>query len=280
MFNLPDATTYELGRAPLAQALAQVRYPVQARLASLDGIAPIQDRLGERYPYLEPEQTTTFQVQLGAPGAPQAAVNQGSTRFRFSDDAGFSVIIAPDMANLTAGANYQGSDDFKERFEELLGVLQDTLPMARCDRVAARYLNVAVLPLGDESAWSRWFRSEVTGWTGSGVVADGSRVQSALNQVQISAAPSGELAAFPGEVTALIRTGLVPGGSAIDGIPPVQVETPAYVIDLDLFTAQPQRWSHEDLTEQFGVLHNQIDRYFRWTLTPEGEAAFELKETS
>lgn len=277
VFNLPEVAPFALGRAPLAQALAQVRFPIQARLASLEGVAAIQDGLRERYPFMEPEQVATFQLQLG-PLASQAAVNQGSQRFVFRGEEDFSVTIAPDMVNLTAGADYAGADDFKERFREVLDVLQQSIPMVRCDRVAARYLNIATVPPGDDLAWSRWFRPDVAGWPGAGIAADGGHIQSSLSQVQMTAPPRDDLAIFPGEVTGLVRTGLVPGGSAIEGVPPVQVDVPSFVIDLDLFTAHAQTWNGEHLSQQFAILHNQIERFFRWTLSQEGEQAFELTE--
>lgn len=56
MFRLDAAPRYRLARPPLNQALVQVRFPVRTVLATMEGIAPIQQYLGTLFPYLKQEQ--------------------------------------------------------------------------------------------------------------------------------------------------------------------------------------------------------------------------------
>ena len=56
MSNIERPPHYRLTRPPLAEALAQVVYPVRTQLQSVNGIAPIQKRLEDLFPYMVQEQ--------------------------------------------------------------------------------------------------------------------------------------------------------------------------------------------------------------------------------
>ena len=275
MFNLPSVDRYTLHRAPLAQALAQVRFPLQARLGSLEGIAVLQERLNPQYPYLEQPPAVELQI---APGGAQAAISQTNRQYVFKGDDGHAVAVGPDVVTLTTDASYGGADDFKARFDDLLRILQEDVLIPRCNRIAAKYLTLAEVPPGEAQSWVEWFRPELLGWTGSTLLADDAHIVSAINQVQLRSRPQEAFAIFPGDVAGVVRHGLIPAGSLVDGIPPVQVASESYVIDVDLFCEFAQPWDRAHLSDQFSALHEQIDRFFRWTLTAAGESHFELEE--
>src|SRR6266568_3773089 len=109
VFDLPPTARYRLTRAPLAQALAQVRYPLQARLGTLAGIASVQERLAARYPYLGQQQIQSVEVQFSPESAPAAAVG-ADVNFTFTSDDGHAIVVTPGSATLTAGAQYQGME--------------------------------------------------------------------------------------------------------------------------------------------------------------------------
>ena len=71
MFRLAAAPRYRLARAPLNQAFVEVRYPVQAALATIEGVAPIQQQLGAIFPYLTQQQVQQVSMLIG-PTAPVA----------------------------------------------------------------------------------------------------------------------------------------------------------------------------------------------------------------
>lgn len=278
MFTLPAAGRYRLTRAPLAQALAQVRFPLQARLGTLDGVAAVQDRLTARYPYLAQQQVQSIELQFGPQGTQAAAVSGAGANFTFSADDDHAIVLAPDSATLTAATGYEGVEDFGTRFGEMLTALGEAVQLPRCDRLGVRYLTVASLPPGDSRAWSRWFRPEVVGWVGADTIVDNADVNSAITQVSMSGRPIGDLAGLPAEVQAVVRHGLAPAASAVPGIPPVQVAQESFLMDLDMFVVAPQAWDVDSLTRQFEALHGQIDRFFRWSLTTSGAEFFGLEE--
>jgi uncharacterized protein (TIGR04255 family) len=94
----------------------------------------------------------------------------------------------------------------------------------------------------------------------------------------LAAKPIGELSGPPGEIQAVVRHGYIPGNTLVPGIPPIQTPNPAYLLDMDLFIETVQPFAVQELSRQVTMLHDQIDRFFRWTLTPEGEAYFGVEE--
>lgn len=274
MFQLGDAGRYRLVRPPLVQALAQVRFPLVAHLETLRGIAPVQDRLRELFPYMEQQHVQEFALQVG-PGASGALPETAtSVTWEFTDDVGRLFVLGAGNGTLSVGDQYEGVEDFAERFREVIGALGNVEALRRCDRLGVRYLSVAEPPVGDPDEWLRWFRPEMTGWIGSGIVADETKVGVSLSQTQLLSPPSGDLAVCPGSVGGLVRHGLVGAKTSLPGVPTIETQEPSFVLDLDVFVAVPQRFDVDSLVTQFLALHGQIDRFFKWTLTDDGRAYF------
>ena len=151
---------------------------------------------------------------------------------RFTGGQGYELLLAPDSASLSIGAEYLAFAEVLQRFRSLLAVLsREGVP--RCDRIGVRYLSVATPSTPDSDEWVRWFKPEFIGWTGSGLLSPTTSLFSALNQVTLVSSPTQQLAQFPGDVQAIIRHGLVPAGSAIHGVPPVKIARRSYLIELD-----------------------------------------------
>lgn len=274
LFEIPDPRPYAMSNPPLAQALAQVRFPLIAEFETMAGIAPIQKELRDAFPYMEQEKVQQLQFVIG-PAGPAGAGAAESITWKLSDDAGNVLVVSAGSATLSAGQGYTTVDEFSMAFRRLLSALA-SVRVPRCDRLGVRYLSLANDLPGEERSWRRWFRPEVIGWAGSDVVSD-ARLASAMNQVQLTHPPAGPFATYPGEVQVLVRHGAVPAGTAVQGIPPVDVSTDAYLLDLDVFVVGPQPFDPDRLTDQFTQLHDQIDRFFYWSLTEEGCAHFGLK---
>ncbi len=271
MFRLDPPERYRLERAPLAQAMAQVRFPLIARLNSADGIAPIQDQLRDRYPYMAQRQEVA--LQFPSQGSPGGTIGSA---WELTDDEGRVVSISTGSATLSVGVAYEGVEEFAERFEQLLTVLAQQARVPRCDRLGVRYLSVAETLPGQETGWQEWFRPELTGWAGSPLLDDKTVADVALCQVHLRGAPSGPLLGLVDDVRCNANHGLVPGGSSIPGIPPVATNVPSYILDLDLYVEAPQLFAPGALRGQFEALHSEIDAFFRWSLTPAGEKRFGL----
>ncbi len=276
MFNLTEVSRYHLGRAPLVRAIAQVRFPLVAHLQTLPGIAPLQDRLRPRFPVMEQHQVQEMTLAFG-PSGPQAPPQVGqATNWVFSDENGAALTLAAGAATLTASDEYNGIEEFADLFEFVLGALAETESPPRCDRLGIRYVNAAEVPPGEEQAWAGWFRPELIGWIGAGLLSESSTLVSSVTQTNVSAPPTSE-SGGPGEIQGLVRHGFVPSQSVIPDVD-VRVESSAYLLDIDMFVPVPQRFDVTTLMRQFRALHSEIDRFFRWTLTDEGARYFELEE--
>jgi uncharacterized protein (TIGR04255 family) len=273
MFGLDPAPRYRLARPPLVEALGQVRFPVRAKLNTLDGVAPIQERLDAVFPYMNQQQVQQASLLIGAAG-PAAAESQTAQTWRFTDDSGWSVVIAPDSATQSAGPQYGEFSEFSDRFRTVLTALADGAGVSRADRLGVRYLNIAEVPPGNDGAWRRWFRPELTGWSGSEAVSDTTRLITSITQTQLAAEPVGELSGPPVDVQAIVRHGFIPAGTMVPGVLPRQPQNPAYLLDIDLFIDGAQTFDIDELSRQVTMLHDQIDRFFFWAVAPDGAEFF------
>jgi|ERR1017187_6668817 uncharacterized protein (TIGR04255 family) len=272
LFRLDAAPKYRLARPPLNQAFVEVRFPVQAGLATMEGIAPLQQQLSTFFPYLRHQQVQQVSL-LVSPGAPANAETQTAHTWRFEDDAGWTLVLAPDSAVLSIGPQYSEFREFSDRFRAALSALGASAGVPRANRLGVRYLNIAEIPPGDERAWQRWFRPELTGWSGTDLIGD-SKLITSLTQTQLAAPPVGELSGPPVDVQAIVRHGVIPGSTIVPGAVPAQPQLPSYLIDLDVFVDAPQPFDPEELSRQVTVFHDQIDRFFYWAMTDDGAAYF------
>ena len=273
MFGLEPAPRYRMSNPPLVEALAQVRYPVRAKLAGLDGIAPVQERLDAVFPYMNQQQIQQVALLIG-PGMPPAAEGQSAQSWRFTDDDGWSVVISSDNATQSVGPQYGEFSEFSNRFRTVLTSLADGAGVPRADRLGVRYLNIAEVPPGDDRTWRRWFRPELTGWSGSEAVGDTTRMITSITQTQLAAQPVGELSGPPVDIQAIVRHGFIPPGTLIPGSVPRQPQAPAYLLDIDLFIDGAQPFDVDELSRQVTMLHDQIDRFFFWAVAPDGAEFF------
>lgn len=273
MFRLNPAPAYSLERAPLKQAVVEVRFPIQAPLATVEGIAPIQQLLKELFPYLKQQNVQQLSLTI-SPGAPLSAGAQAAQTWRFEDDAAWSLTIAPNSAALSTGPQYSEFREFSDRFSAVLNALSEGADVPRADRLGVRYVNIAEFPPGDPHAWRHWFRAELTGWSGTEVVGDTVNLITSLTQTQLAARPVGELAGPPVDVQAIVRHGVIPANTIVPGLTPLQPQRPAYLMDLDVFVEAPQPFDPAELSRQVMLFHDQIDRFFYWSMTESGAEYF------
>lgn len=275
MFNLDEVVRYHLDRAPLAQAIMQVQFPLVAHLQTYEGIAPVQDALRDLFPYMQRQDIQQVSISVGSSGVSHETPAPALV-WELSDDAGLRLAIAPGAATLSVGSEYEGIEDFAARFDRVLQVLGEVEELRRCDRLGVRYVSIASPPPGEETAWIQWFRPEFIGWVGGGILAEEARLLSGITQVSVVVPPVGPLAEAAGDVQGLFRHGFVPSGSVVPGVAIEPLSTDGYVLDFDVFIAVPQPFEPSSLMRQLVELHSQIDRFFRWTLTDEGADNFGL----
>jgi len=187
----------------------------------------------------------------------------------------------PASATLFVGGDgYGGIEDFAGRFLRVLEALHNTGRVRRCDRLGVRYVNVVESLPGEERSWVHWFRGELLGWAGAGILGTDTHLQFAITQSQLSSRSAGAFAGMPADVQALVRHGVVPVQTeiALDVGPPQVLDRESYVLDLDLFVQAPQPFDAGVLIGQFEALHAQIDAFFRWSLTDTGAQHFKVVE--
>jgi uncharacterized protein (TIGR04255 family) len=217
---------------------------------------------------------------LVTPGGPAAAEGQTSQSWRFSDDVGWSLVLAADTATLQVGPQYGDFSEFSDRFRAVLDALAEGAGVTRADRLGVRYVNIAEVPPDSLDAWKTWFRAELTGWPSADAVAGSTRLLTTLTQTQLAAPAAGELAGPPADIQAIVRHGLIPPNTIIPGVLAGQPQRAAYLVDIDLFVDAPQAFDAGELARQLTLLHDQIDRFFYWSLADEGRSYFGLEVLS
>lgn len=271
LFQVREAPRYRLERAPLVQALAQVRYPLIAALETMPGVAPLQETLREAFPYMEQERMQEVSLVIG-PAGPAGGTSAASLTWNLTNDAGTVIVVGAGSATLSAGDSYTTVDAFSADFDHMLQALE-SVGVPRCDRLGVRYLSLAAGLPGEDRSWRRWFKPELLGWAGSEALADGA-LETSINQVMLKQPPTGDLAGPPADIQATVRHGAVPAGTDVPGIPPLHVPNPAYLLDLDVYVAGHQPFDPAKILKQFEMFHEQIDRFFYWSLTQEGREHF------
>ena len=271
LFQVREAPRYRLERAPLVQALAQVRYPLIAALETMPGVAPLQETLREAFPYMEQERMQEVSLVIG-PAGPAGGTSAASLTWNLTNDAGTVIVIGAGSATLSVGDSYTTVDAFSADFDHMLQALE-SVGVPRCDRLGVRYLSLAAGLPGEDRSWRRWFKPELLGWAGSEALADGV-LDASINQVMLKQPPTGDLAGPPADIQATVRHGAVPAGTDVPGIPPLHVPNPAYLLDLDVCVAGHQPFDPAKILKQFETFHEQIDRFFYWSLTQEGREHF------
>lgn len=275
MFSLDPVPQYRLSNPPLVQALAQVRFPIVAKVVRLEGIAPFQEALREVFPYME--QIVERSVEVDLAGETNIKTDDQIT-WHFTDDEGFRLVVGTNIMTLSVDQQYQGIDDFATRFSRCLEIAQTHLSLQRCDRIGVRFLDVVPDTEDPEVGWHRWFKNEIVGWPTSRITEGSTRLENSVSQTHLTADNSDSLAIYPSAINAVIRHGIANARSIIPGIPPVTLGNRSFFLDLDFFVTAPQLFSIESINTQIRGLHSQADRFFRWSLTPEGEDEFGLKE--
>jgi uncharacterized protein (TIGR04255 family) len=229
------------------------------------------------FPVMERMDVTEVSLAIGPAIAQPLPSPEAEVNWQFQNDDGYQLVLAPSAATLSVGKEYRDIAQLTELFAHVLDALANAHSAPpRCDRLGVRYLNSVECPPGPDATWRSWFREELMGWTTSGILTSGVEVASILTQTQL-AGPS--IAGRP-DVNAIIHHGLLPAATRIPGVPAIQHDSPSFLLDLDLFVAAPQPFLAPALLAQFTELHEEIDRFFRWTLTSDGELRFGLEELS
>jgi uncharacterized protein (TIGR04255 family) len=215
---------------------------------------------------------------LVGPSGPAQAESQTSRLWQFTDDNGWTLSLGADNASLSVGPTYGAFEHFADRFRTVLAALAEVGGVTRCDRLGIRYVNIAEVPAGNPGQWREWFRPEVVGWIGTDLVAADTTLVTSITQTQLTSRRLGNADGSLSASQGILRHGYIPPNTTIPGVLPNQPQGAAFLLDLDLFVDIPQPFDADQLTARLESLHAEIDRFFRWSLTPAGEAYFGLED--
>jgi uncharacterized protein (TIGR04255 family) len=273
MFNLDPVTPYKLSNPPLVQALAQVRFPLVAKINTYEGIAPLQDALFSEFPFVQKVSEALLTVSIPVTETqPQETIS-----WHFTDEEERLFVVNANSATLSLGTQYESVADFATRFKTAISALSSVYSIRRCERIGVRFLDV-VPDINGEGDWKNWFNGNVVGWAASEIVHGNTDLQASVSQIQLSSPPIDELSIFPADVQAVIRHGVAPRGSVMPGFPPTTLDDRSFFLDMDLYVTGNQDFDTSSIDEQVRGLQAQIDRFFRWTLTKDGDRNFGLEE--
>lgn len=257
MSNLFDPLTsaapreVPLPRAPLVRVIAQVRFPPVLSIEKRDFVAPYQEAIRSQYPVLRAEQTQGVVVgpQGAAPMPPEVI-------WRFSDvPADWRVSLAPDFAAIETTA-YESRQDFFKRFAVIIQALADHVGPRTIDRIGVRYIDrVTGEALNDIG---RLVRPEVLGIL---MTAAAERARHALTE-SVFMLPEGS-------AQMLARWGLMPAGATIDPAALEPSDEPSWILDLDMFRAEPRVFDPEEIVTDAQSYAERIYTFFRWAVTDD-----------
>jgi uncharacterized protein (TIGR04255 family) len=237
-----------LPRAPLAMALAQVRFPLSPELIDEDHLGKMRDRLKADYPILREDKTVGFLVSAGglAEGPPAERI------VRFNDKAEtWQLSVGQNFIALNT-STYTTRDDFCRRFEEGVAVAADVASPLVFDRIGIRYINR---------------------FTGEDLAELGSLIaEPFLGLTSLAVAPAQLVQSFTQTILRLeggtigARWGLLPAGAVIDpALAPV--DAPSWILDVDVYQEQKGDFVAAEIGRRVRQYADIAYRFFRMATT-------------
>lgn len=240
-------TEVPLKNAPLVRVLAQLRFPLIVAVDQRAFVAPFQEAVRAAYPVLRQEQTRGFAfTSAGLVPAPSETV------WRFSDVTGaWRISLAPEFIALETRA-YVSRADFLSRFRAVVEALEEHIGPKLVDRLGVRYVDR--IPATEDIA--KLVRPEILGVAGTSLAG---HVQHSVSET---------LFELDG-ARLLGRWGCLPPNATID---PAALEPSAeasWILDLDMFTAEPRPFDVEKVLGDAREFTERIYSVFRWAVTSE-----------
>jgi uncharacterized protein (TIGR04255 family) len=250
---------------PVVRVVVQVTYPPAVRLGTQDGLAELQERLGDGF-RLQAAGPAGLQISFGTTQGAVPGMLQG-TNAVFSHADGFELTIAQDSVTLAIDQRYRDRAAFASVLEPVLGTVAAVGRLKEYARIGVRYINAAPATIDEFRAW---FKPEYVGWAGSGVVADGAnRTWVLITQIMRTEADS--------PVTnGVIRYGYLQNGVGADITHSDAANAPSFIADIDLGEHRPGLFEPAQISAKFRAINHEIAAFFENSMTPEGIAHFAL----
>ena len=263
VFHMPDdAGRFTMENPPLQRVLVDLQYPLSPRLVMPDGLAELQSALQSDFPTVRPLAAPGFTISFGSAPPMDPAL---STRYQFSNPEGYEIQVGVMNTTLSiAGVAYQEGLQTAALLTRVATAIQIVGRINQCDRIGVRYINAAP---ATPSQWVKWFKSEFTGWTETGIVDErATRVAMLITQL---AFPEGQSV-----TAATVRHGYLPNGLGQDLTTSAASREPSFLVDIDMAADSPMLFDPNVIQDSFRAILREVARYLRYTFTPEGEAHF------
>jgi uncharacterized protein (TIGR04255 family) len=237
-----------LPRAPLVRVLAQVTFPLIAKLAQQDSIADFQERIRARYPLLTPEAMHHIEM---SPGTEPRVRTETVWRFSAADQA-WRVSLATSFVALETTA-YTSRDDFVERLTDIARAFETTVDPKLVLRVGVRYINRIEGEGLDRLA--DLIEPEVLGV-----------LRTPFKDAAQHLITEAMLRAEEGQL--LARWGSLPAGATIDPQALAPLSAPSWILDLDLFTTEQSPFSADAIGARVKAFARRQYAVFRSIVKP------------
>jgi uncharacterized protein (TIGR04255 family) len=225
----------------LKTVVCQVRFSHSFAIEEPSSIAGLQKALRDRYPDAMPRQELLFGLSI--PGAQASEVRTPSI-YRFRDASGVWVVsLSPDWVGLET-TEYTNFEEFRERLEEVIRLVEELFAPAQVDRVGFRYVNE--LPCGAKGDWRELVQPEL-----HGLAADDSVLDHLVDSAE-------ELHLILGQNKMNVRHGM-----AMEG------DKHCYTFDIDAFSEARGSFSTKQIVTTVDELKAQAWSFFRASVTDE-----------
>tara|TARA_B100000609_G_scaffold35711_1_gene26447 strand:+ start:830 stop:1702 length:873 start_codon:yes stop_codon:yes gene_type:complete len=245
----PAPAEIPLKDAPLVRVVSQVRFPTIASIAKRDFIAPFQEALRAKYPILREENIleVTFASDEPVKKEPVWRFFDAEEDWRVSLTSGFLAFET---------RKYESRKDFLKKLRFVLDALEECFSPGLVDRVGLRYVD-QVTGEGFPKLPS-FIRQEMLG------VLAHSLGESTFHSLSESVFDVPEQNA-----RLLTRWGKIPEGGTIDPGVMEPIDTPSWILDLDMFSRQRREYKAEEISELISEFADRIYSFFRWVVTDE-----------
>jgi uncharacterized protein (TIGR04255 family) len=247
---------------PVVRVVVQVAYPPAARLGTPDGVAELQEALGERF-RLRSQGPAGFQISFGGPPALMPI-----TSSVFGHTEGYELTVGQESLTLAIDHRYRDRAAFAAVLEPALTTVAGIGRLKEYARFGVRYINAAPASIEEFRAW---FKPEFVAWpAGDIVVTDAGRTWVLITQLA-STEPSSPI------TNGVVRYGYLQNGVGADITNSTAGAAPSFIADIDLGSQRPGAFDPAVITEAFRNINHEIAAFFENSMTRAGIEHFALR---
>jgi uncharacterized protein (TIGR04255 family) len=248
----------------LRLVVAEIRFPLSARLSGTDMLAALSSVLGDRLPIIEPG-NQILEMSSAGPAPVLRPAGDGSYRF-LTRDRMLSVSVDANRLAVEA-TEYEGWESFREVLTwtlERIGV--DLGAIAGLDRIGLRYIDEIRVPGEDAPAerWPPYIRAELLAPI---AIAEGWDLDAYQGAFQLRIAPDANLTMRYGT-----HVGHIVSDSGTLRLPTPAGEGPFFFVDIDSSWTRSGAFDDFDLDltlKRADELHAPITELFERSITEQ-----------